>query len=273
MQRKTLKKLIPLKLLSLCFCLALLSPTIAYAKKSEPPKTKDYRFYKKYGHTSRAWNDAVRAGFAAYEAQNCELALKHLGEAIRAQAQDPLVYFKLAVCNEVMDSPYTALQYYELAQEKLKNLKRAHPYQQEIFENQGRLLWKGKSFKKALPLLKQASIVGTPSFGLYYMLASIYAEQAQFNGALEYYQKALTQDLSGVEPALLSQVYFEVAKTYYQNKDYRTALPLLEKAVRLNSQNQEAAKLKSQIAVLLQQDSMVEMFERLKKEQGLEETP
>lgn len=254
----------------LCITLSFGFSVSLQAKPEEPPKTDDYRFYKKYGHDSKQWDEEVRAGFAAYEAQNCEATLKHLMEAVRRQAQDALVYFKLAVCNEVMDSPYTALQYYELAHEKLKTLKKPHPYQQEIFENQGRLLWKGKRYKEALPLLKQASVVGTPSFGLYYMIGSIYAEQEQLSGALEFYQKALAQDTTNVEPPLLSQVYLEVAKAHYQNKDYKGALSLLDQSVRLNPQNEEAAQLKSRVATLLQQESMVEMFEKLKKEQGLD---
>src|SRR6188474_3546996 len=75
----------------------------------------DYEFYKKNGHTHKDWNDDVRLGFEAYDQQNCELALTHLKKAVGAQSQDPLVFFKLAVCSELIDSPYTALQYYQLS--------------------------------------------------------------------------------------------------------------------------------------------------------------
>jgi len=259
-----MKRKYPYKLIACCLFLAWATgwlPQTAYADD-------DYKFYKKHGHSNKSWNEMVKQGFAAYEKGDCNQTIARLKEAIRVQCQDGLVYFKLAVCTEAQGSPYTAMQYYQLAQEKLEKLPSVHPYQKDIFENYGRALYKAKRYKEALPYLTRAAAVGAPSFGLYYMVGNLYAKQNDPNGALDYYKKALTQDHSGVPPKLLSGVFFEVAKTYFQNKDYKTTVGLLNKAIQLDPENQEAKSLKGKASLALQQNSMVEMIQNLTNQQA-----
>lgn len=233
----------------------------------------DFDYYKKHGHRDRSWNKAVKSGFEAYDKQDCNLATQYLKEAVSSQCQDALVYFKLAVCTELTGSPYTAIQYYQLAQEKLTGLPSPHSYQSSIFENYGRALFKANRHQEAKPLLTRAAAIGTPSFGLLYMTGYLHAQTNDWNAAVEYFRRALNQDTSGVPPDLLARVYLEVAKAYYQHKDYKNALNLLNQTLRLEPNNQEASTLRTKIQTSQQQKSLAEMFQnlegRMKKEDPL----
>jgi tetratricopeptide (TPR) repeat protein len=243
-----------------CAIFSLVVSTPSWAQKDSGD---DYKFYKKYGHHHKSWDEAVRKGFKAYDAQDCNQAMTYLKEAISHQSKNGIVFFKLAACSELLDSPYTAMQYYQLAEEKFQTMKGAHRYQKEIYENYGRALFKAKRYKEALPYLTRAAAVGTPSFALYYMVGSLYAKNNDWNAAIDYFRRALTQDTSGIDPKLLSQVYYEVAKTYYQAKDYQQAKDLLEKAVKLDPSNQKAIQLRNQVGTGLQQQSIVDMLKQL----------
>jgi tetratricopeptide (TPR) repeat protein len=223
----------------------------------------DYDFYKKNGHTNKAWNQEVEAGFAAYDKQDCDGTLAHLQEAIKLQAQDALVYYKMAVCTELKGSPYTALQYYQLAQEKLQALPAVHRYQQDIYENYGRALLKADKKKEALPYLSRAAAVGSPSFAIFYMVGSLAAEMGDWGAAMDYYKKAIAQDTTGVDPKLLAQIYFYVGKSYYDNKDYQNAIAQLDRASQLDPENLQVQNLRGTVSTLLQQKSMGEMLDGL----------
>src|SRR4030095_16781911 len=76
------------------------SPTETSAAPSpqNPPEVKksdDFEYYKKYGRSSKAWNDMVKNGFEAYELGDCEKVLSYLKEAAKAGCDDPIVLFKL----------------------------------------------------------------------------------------------------------------------------------------------------------------------------------
>ncbi|HKX12408.1 MAG TPA: tetratricopeptide repeat protein [bacterium] len=244
----------------LIFFLFLVFATVPASAQDQ---VNDFEFYKKYGHSSKVWNDSVQQGFAAYDQQNCEQAMTHLKQAVAAQCQDALVYFKLAVCSEVAGSPYTALQYYQLAEEKLNQLEVLHRYQKDIFEAYGRALFQGKKYEEAFPYLTKAAAVGTPSFGLYYMVGFLYAKKNDFKPALEFFEKALSQDTSKAPPQLLGMIYREVAKSYLQNKVYDRAEELVGKAIALNPADGEAQQIKNQLATLRQQQSMVQMIQNV----------
>jgi tetratricopeptide (TPR) repeat protein len=223
----------------------------------------DYDFYKKYGHSNKTWNQEVEAGFAAYDKQDCDGTITHLQEAIKLQAQDALIYYKMAVCTELKGSPYTALQYYQLAQEKLQTLPAVHRYQQDIYENYGRALLKSDKKKEALPYLSRAAAVGSPSFALFYMVGSLSAENGDWGAAVDYYKKAIAQDTTGIDPKLLSQIYFQVGRSFYDAKDYQQALLQLDRAAQLDPDNVQAQNLRGTVATLVQQKSMGEMLDGL----------
>lgn len=247
------------------FLLYFLTSYIFFAGLGRPraDAESDYEFYKKYGNSDKSWNSAVEAGFKAYDAQDCDGAMAHFQEAIRLQAQDALVYYKMALCTELKGNLYTALQYYQLAQEKLDTLQAVHPYQREIFENYGRALLKAGKKKEALPYLSRAAAVGTPSFELFYLVGSLYAENNDPNAALENFKKALAQDTTSADPKILSQVYYLVGKSYYEAKDLNQANAHLERAVQLDPENLQAQNLRGTVATTVQQQSMVNMLENL----------
>lgn len=239
----------------LAFFLGVLSATPARAQ------SQDFEFYKKYGHASKQWNDYVQQGFAAYDRQNCEEAMTALKQAIASQCQDALVYYKLAVCSEVAGTPYTALQYYQLAEEKLGKLEVLHPYQKDIFESYGRALFQAKRFDEAFPYLVRAAAVGTPSFGLYYMVGFLYAKKGDTKAAVEFFDKALAQDTSKAPPPILALVYREVAKSYAKEKNHNKAMDLLSRTLQINPNDQEAIQLKNQISNALTQESIIQMIQ------------
>lgn len=230
----------------------------------------DFEFFKKYGHASKVWNDYVQKGFEAYDRQDCNGTLSTLKEAIAAQCQDALVFFKVAVCSEVAGSPYTALQYYQLAEEKLNKLQTIHRYHKDIYEAYGRALFQSKKYDQAFPYLTRATALGTPSFGLFYMVGHLHLMKNDPRGAIEHFEKALGQDITGVTPQTLGPMYREVAKAYYAMKDYPRTLQLVGKALELIPQDPEALRIKNEISVLQQQQSIVKMIEGLTNEgQGM----
>lgn len=223
-------------------------------------QSQDFEFYKKYGHASKQWNDYVQQGFAAYDRQNCEEAMTALKQAIAAQCQDALVYYKLAVCSEVAGTPYTALQYYQLAEEKLGKLEVLHPYQKDIFESYGRALFQAKRFDEAFPYLVRAAAVGTPSFGLYYMVGFLYAKKGDTKAAVEFFDKALAQDTSKAPPQILAVVYREVAKSYAKEKNNQRAMELLKMALAINPNDTEANQLRTQLSHIQAQETLLQMI-------------
>lgn len=238
-------------------------PQASPPQASAPAPGADFEFYKKNGHTNKDWNDFVKQGFEAYEQQNCDSALTSLKQAVGAQCQDALVFFKMAACSELIDSPYTALQYYQLAQEKLDKLNVSHRYKTEIYESYGRALFKAVRYDQAFPLLTKAVALGTPSFALNYMVGFLYSKKGDSQAALDSFTRALTYDTTGVPPTLLSSVYREVAKAQVQLKNYQAATPLLEKAFQLNPNDPEVVKMKNESSLGLQQNSMIQMIQSL----------
>ncbi len=198
----------------------------------------DYGFYSKFGQRSSSWNQDVKAGFAAYDRQDCSQALAHLKKAVGLQCKDTLVLYKMAVCSEKQENLYTAIQYYGLAAKGLKSLKTSHRYQNEIYENYGRALFKASRYDEALPLLIQAAQINN-SFSLNYMVGFIYAKKQNWPESNRYLQQSLIQDTTGVPPSLLSKVYFQVGKAQAQQKNYKLASELIKKAVQLDPSNQE----------------------------------
>lgn len=234
---------------------SILAPTALRAEMS------DFEFYKKRGHSNKAWNDAVEAGFAAYDAKKCDEAMMNLKQAVAAQCQDALVYFKLAVCSEAAGTPYTALQYYQLAEEKLAKLSAPHRYQTDIYENYGRALFQSKRFDEAFPLLTRAAAIGSPSFGLYYMVGYLHAKKGNRAAALEFFEKALAQDSGQAPPPLLATVYRELAKSYFQNKDYEKSSAFVSKTLQINPNDAEATQLRTQISNIQTQQGIMKMIQ------------
>ncbi len=223
----------------------------------------DYSFYKKHGHSKKQWDSFVKSGFDAYDRQDCDQALQYLKQAIGAQSQDPLVYYKMAVCSELWGSLYTALQYYQLSEEQLQKLPAPHPYQKDIYENYGRALFQAKKYQEAFPYLTRAAVVGTPSFGLFYMVGMLYLARNDPSAAIEYFDRALTQDASGAPPPVLAKVYKEVAKANMKGKNYQKAATLIDQSLKLQPQDTEAQQIRRQISTQLQQESLVKIIEGL----------
>jgi tetratricopeptide (TPR) repeat protein len=223
----------------------------------------DYSFYKKHGHSKKQWDSFVKSGFEAYDQQDCTQALSFLKQAIGAQCQDPLVYYKVAVCSEAEGSLYTAIQYYQLSEEQLQKLPAPHSYQKDIYENYGRALFQAKKFQEAFPYLTRAAAIGTPSFGLFYMVAKLYQSRNDPRAALEYFDRALTQDTRGAPPLVLASVYKEVAKAKLQAKENQKAAQLIDKSLKLQPQDPEAMQIRSQIITQLQQENLVKIIENL----------
>ncbi|MCE9624778.1 MAG: tetratricopeptide repeat protein [Deltaproteobacteria bacterium] len=250
-----MKRLFQINLLfSLVFLFGLSLPKLARAD------SEDFEFYKKYGHHSKAWDDYVKQGFDAYDQQNCDQAMTGLKQAIATQCQDALVYFKMAVCSEVAGTPYTALQYYQLAEEKLAKLEVIHRYQKDIYESYGRALFQAKRYDESFPYLVKAAAVGSPSFGLYYMVGYLYSKKNDNKAAIEFFDKALAQDTSKAPPAILALVYREVAKSYAKDKNYQKGMDLVNKALQLNPSDQESTQLRSEISNVLSQQSILQMI-------------
>src|SRR5262245_4434357 len=186
----------------------------------EVKKAEDFEYFKKYGRSSKAWNDMVRDGFDAYEAGDCEKVLSYLKDAAKAGCDDPIVLFKLAACSELQGSYYSALQYYKQAEDGLKILKAPHHYAQDFYEAYGRTLYMNKKYDEALTYFTKAAELGTPSFGLFYFLGELSLSKKDTAKALEYYNKALTQPLTTANPAQVGRAYAAIGKAFLELKDW-----------------------------------------------------
>ncbi len=229
-------------------------------------ESSDWKFYQKHGHKSKNWNEWVEKGFLAYESQDCGSTISYLTQAIQNNCQDALVYFKLAVCSEATGSAYTAEQYYLLAETALGKLKTPHPYQQDIFENIGRLFYTQKKFKKALSYLSKAEELGRPSFLVLFLLAQQAMQDGADAKALEYYERMVQLNESGilqVPKDKLGIAYQSLALHYFNQKDIAKAELLLNKAAALLGKNNELAQLETKISLIKQQGKLIENLQKL----------
>ena len=224
----------------------------------------DWKFYQKHGHKDSKWNNFVEEGFTAYDIADCTTTLQKLQEAIGLGCQDPIVYFKFAICSEATGSIYSATQYYELASKGLKSLKASHPYQREIHENFGRLLFAQKKWTQAFEQLRTASSVGNPSFALFFMLAELYSMKGEHDLAAENYFKAISQPTTNIKPEMLGKAYREIARALLKQKNYSQGLEFIKRARELLPNDLDLTTLYNQASSGLQQNQLIQTLESFK---------
>ncbi len=251
------------------FQLLAQSPTSqpAEAKTPTTPQVKpmydDFGFYKKQGKASKAWNDFVKQGFDSYDSQDCEKSVTFLKEAVKNGCQDPIVFFKLAACSEVMGSYYSAAQYYKQAEDGLKLLRSPHRYQTDFYEAYGRTLYLNQRLDEAIPYLTKATETGTPSFFLYYLLGELLNSKGQAPAAIEYFNKALAQPLTQATPGQLTRIYKTIGKSYLDAKNYSKATEYLTKAADQSPNDQEIQQLKYRASEAKRQEDLFKSMDQM----------
>jgi tetratricopeptide (TPR) repeat protein len=225
------------------------------------PEFDDYNYYKKYGRTSKAWNDLVKKGFEAYDQQDCEKTVSFLKEAITAGCNDPIVLFKLAACSELTGSYYSAAQYYKQAEDPLKILSPPHRYQKDFYEAYGRTLLLNKKTDEALPYLTKAGEIGTPSFELYYLLGELLFSKQQNQAAVSYFNKALSQPHESASPNQLARVYGALGRSYLELKDWEKAIQYLDSALKYAPTDNDLQQARYQAAEFRRQEQLFKLIQ------------
>ncbi len=251
-------------LLLLIFFISI--PALSQTTSPTPPEPtqNDFSYYKKHGHTGKAWNDLVKKGFEAYDQQDCEKTLAFLKQASAAGCHDPIMIFKLATCSELTDSYYVAAQYYKQAEDALKTLSSPHRYTRDFYEAYGRTLYLNKKPDEALPYLIKAAEVGSPSFFLYYLLGSLYAGKQDNATALQYYNKAIQQPMDGAPPTQLAQAYGVIGKSYIELKDWAKAKQYLDLALKNAPNDPDLQQARYKVDEFKRQEDIFKMIEKNK---------
>jgi len=225
-----------------------------------PMAAEDFNYYKRYGKSSKAWNDLVKNGFDSYDTQDCEKAISYFKEALKAGCDDPIMLFKLAACTELLGSYYSAAQYYKQAEDGLKILKAPHRYSTDFYEAYGRTLLLNKKPDEALPYLLKGADLGSNSFTLYYLLGELFIAKKEPATALTYYQKALEQPIANIPPPQLARVYGAIGKAYLENKNWDKAVEYLDLAVKNAPNDTQLQQFRYSASALKRQEEIFKMM-------------
>ena len=255
-------------ILTLIICLFPISSLLFSQTNTTPqvvtfkPSMSDYQYYKKFGKTNKAWDEYVKLGFETYDKGDCDKAIAYFKEAIKSGSNDPLLIFKLAACSELTGSNISAEQYYQQIESSLKILKSPHPYQNLFYEAYGRTLVANQKVSEALPYLKQATEKGPPSFNLFFLVAQIYLSQNNTDQAIEFYKKAINQDLNGVQAKYLAKAYGMLARSYYVQKNYEEVIKYADLSLKLEPNDNELKQIRLNAGEQKRSEHYMKMFER-----------
>jgi len=225
------------------------------------PQFDDYAYYKKYGRTGKAWNDFVRDGFDAYDKQDCEKSLSYLIQAVGAGCTDPIVYFKLGACSEFTGSYYSAVQYYQQAENGLKTLPAPHRYAKDFYEAYGRALYLNKKNDEAFTYFTKAAELGTPTYSLFYMLGELNMAKGQSQTAIQYFNRAITLPMDGATPQQLARIYGSLGKAFLDTKDLDKAIQYLDQALKYSPSDSDLQAARYRASDMKRQEEIFKMMQ------------
>lgn len=197
----------------------------------------DFLAYKKSPFAGAKWDPLVEEGFNAMDRQDMQTTMEFLRKAVASGCRSPLVFFKLALSYEMQGSFYSAIQYYELANEGFKKANQDHRYFKQFNENYGRALYMMGQTDKAIPVLEAASARSENPWVLK-ILGQVYLSRGDISKAVSYWERFLKQpDVKNNEKI---EVNLILARTFASQHEDTAATRYYEQVASLDPANEEA---------------------------------
>ncbi len=249
-----------LSLQTLFWVVLIFATAPAQAQEAAPT---DYQAYKATAFANPKWDDAVKAGLEALEANQIDKALQNLNQAFTDGCRSPIVLFDLALIHEYQRSYYSAFQYYDLAREKFKQANTNHRYALTFDENYGRALYDAGRQSEAIPLLQKAA-KKTQSFWLLKLVGMIAYDQGDTLNATSYFERAVRIESPEVTPPELVFIYTLLGRIFLNKGERDGSLRYYQKVLEFDAQNREAKFVVSRLQKSYEDDKMKSLLEDLK---------
>lgn len=197
----------------------------------------DMEAYLKSPFNNAKWDPFVKEGFEALDRQDVQTAIEFLRKATTLGCQSPLVFFKMALAYEASGSYYTAVQYYELAREKMALTHPEHRYQKTFDENYGRALYLLGRRDEAVALLEKAD---SSSYWILKLLGNAATERGEPAKAAAYYERVANLPGVNLSPAEQTELFITIARLYRKQDNKESAKGAYRKALATDPANAEA---------------------------------
>ncbi len=212
-----------------------------------PGEDKDHTVYLQSTFSNPRFDSLVAEGFSNFAGGQAIQAIDFLQKAVVQGSKSPLVYMKLALAYEYLGNPYTAIQYYGMAEPDIATLPEDHLYRQRFHEFFARALLSHNQRDAAIPHLEAAA----PTSDQYWLLSQLadhYLEKGELEKALPQLLRAVeVPSIQDVAPADIASVYLAIGKIYLSQNNLDEAHRYLDYATRTDPQNREAGDLKHKL--------------------------
>lgn len=140
---------------------------------------------------SPMWNDLIKPGFEAFEANQFPTAYVFLNKAYEKGCRDGLVLVKLGTINEINGHFADAAKIFTEAEPALKKSYPNHELAKAIDTYLGRVYYQLDQYDKALPYLEKALVLDPNNFMLLFMTGQTQRLAGKLDAAYANYRKAL----------------------------------------------------------------------------------
>lgn len=223
----------------------------------------DYQAYQSSSYHSAKWDHYVKEGMTALHSDDYDAAQQHLYKAFNLGCESPLVLFQLALLSEYKKTYYSAIEYYQMAGQKFKHANQNHRYNQTFTENYGRALYLGGKKDQAIPLLFQAAKKSN-NYWLLKLVGMISYERGDSLNALSYFERAVRAKSPDVSHSELVYMYTLLARLFGNKSEFDGAQRYYRKVIELDPTNEEANNFVNGIRKQHEQQKMYDVIEKLK---------
>lgn len=201
--------------------------------------SEDYAAYKNSPFSSLKWDAEVQEGLKAYHEENYDLAQESLYAAFNKGCQSPIVLFQLALLSENKKSYYSAIEFYQMAKQNFQKANSTHRYANSFLENYGRALYLSGKTQEAIPLLFKAA-KKSENYWLLKLVGMISFEQGDSLNAVSYFERAVRVKDENVTNQELIYMYTLLARLFAEKSEFDGATRYYRQVVDLDPTNQEA---------------------------------
>jgi len=206
---------------------------------ADPSFEEDYQAYKGSSFSSAKWDAEVQEGMKAYHEENYDLANESLYAAFNKGCQSPIVLFQLALLSENKKSYYSAIEFYQMAKQNFQKANTNHRYVSSFLENYGRALYLSGKTAEAIPLLFKAA-KRSQSYWLLKLVGMISFEQGDTLNAVSYFERAIRVKDENVTNPELIYMYTLLARLFAEKSEFDGATRYYRQVVDLDPTNSEA---------------------------------
>lgn len=200
----------------------------------------DYADYQKSTFANPQWDPFVKEGFDALDKGDLDTTLEFLKKAVNRGCASPLVYMKMALSFEGQGSYYSAIQFYEMAEESFKKANQNHRYASDFKANYGRALYLMGQKDKAIPILEQAAATANHPWILK-LLGEVYTEKGDHQQATAYFERLLKDPQHGLTPPEVLDINLLLARAYRKQNAAEGALRYYENVLQMDPAHKEAS--------------------------------